>query len=57
MLDVMKKLFLLLSPRERRRFYAVMLMAIIGGLFEMVGVASVLPFLAVLSDPWADRAQ
>ena len=51
MLEVVKKLFLLLSPRERRRFYAVVLLAIVSGLFEMLGVASVLPFLAVLSDP------
>jgi ABC-type multidrug transport system fused ATPase/permease subunit len=51
MLDVVKKLFLLLNPRERRRFYAVVLLAIVSGLFEMLGVASVLPFLAVLSDP------
>ena len=51
MLEVMKKLFRLLSPHERRRFYATVVLAIASGLFEMVGVASVLPFLAVLSDP------
>jgi ABC-type multidrug transport system fused ATPase/permease subunit len=51
MLEAVKKLFLLLNPRERRRFYAVVLLAIVSGLFEMLGVASVLPFLAVLSDP------
>jgi ATP-binding cassette, subfamily B, bacterial PglK len=51
MLELVKKLFLLLSPRERRRFYAVVLMAIVSGLCEMAGVASVLPFLAVLADP------
>jgi ABC-type bacteriocin/lantibiotic exporter with double-glycine peptidase domain len=51
MLEAVKKLFLLLSPRERRRFYAVVLLAIVSGLCEMLGVASVLPFLAVLSDP------
>ena len=28
-----------------------MLLAVVNGLFEMVGVASILPFLAVLSDP------
>ena len=51
MLEVMKKLFRLLSPHERQRFYATVVLAIASGLFEMVGVASVLPFLAVLSDP------
>ena len=51
MLDVVKKLFLLLNPRERQRFYAVMLLALVSGLLEMASVAAILPFLAVLSDP------
>ena len=51
MLDVVKKLFLLLNARERQRFYAVMLLAMVSGLLEMVSVAAILPFLAVLSDP------
>ena len=51
MLDVVKKLFKLLSSRERKRFYAVMLLALVSGLLEMVSVAAILPFLAVLSDP------
>ena len=51
MLDVVKKLFLLLSARERQRFYAVMVLALVSGMLEMVSVAAILPFLAVLSDP------
>ncbi len=51
MLDVVKKLFHLLSARERQRFYAVMMLALVSGMLEMASVAAILPFLAVLSDP------
>ena len=51
MLDVVKKLFLLLNARERQRFYAVMMLALVSGMLEMASVAAILPFLAVLSDP------
>ena len=51
MLKLVKKLYALLGPRERRRFYGVVLLAVVNGLFEMVGVASILPFLAVLANP------
>ena len=51
MLDTIRKLFLLLNARERQRFYAVMMLALVSGMLEMVSVAAILPFLAVLSDP------
>jgi ATP-binding cassette, subfamily B, bacterial PglK len=51
MFEVVKKLFRLLEPRERRRCYAIVLLAVVSGLLEMVSVAAILPFLAVLSDP------
>ena len=51
MLDVVRKLFLLLNAKERQRFYAVMMLALVSGMLEMVSVAAILPFLAVLSDP------
>ena len=51
MLDMIRKLFLLLNARERQRFYAVMMLALVSGMLEMVSVAAILPFLAVLSDP------
>jgi ATP-binding cassette, subfamily B, bacterial PglK len=50
MVDLVRKLFRLLSPIERRRFYAVVALAIFSSLFETVGVVAILPFLAVLSD-------
>ena len=47
------KLLDLLSPRERRRLWVVLGFVVLTGLVEMVGIASILPFLAVLADPGA----
>ena len=41
----------LLSPREKMRLVLVILLMNAAALVEMIGVASVLPFLGVLSDP------
>ncbi len=51
MFATIRKLLTLLSPRERRNFYIVMALALVTSLVEMVGVASILPFLAVLANP------
>ncbi len=51
MRETFRKLFDLLDARERRRFF-LLLVAILGmGIMEAAGVASILPFLAVLSRP------
>jgi ATP-binding cassette, subfamily B, bacterial PglK len=49
--DIFRKLMDLLTPKERRSFYFVMCLMLVVGFFEMVGVASILPFMAVLSKP------
>ncbi len=41
----------LLSPREQRRFLLLIGLILAMGLLEALGVASIFPFLAVLSDP------
>jgi ABC-type multidrug transport system fused ATPase/permease subunit len=51
MLDAYRKIFDLLTERERKRFYVLIVMVLVMGVFEAVGLASILPFLAVLSDP------
>lgn len=51
MLETLRKTLLLLSRRERRRGLLVMAMVIVMAMLEAVGVASVMPFLAVLGDP------
>jgi ATP-binding cassette, subfamily B, bacterial PglK len=51
MLQIYKMLLSLFTPREKKIFYIVMVGAIISAVIETVGVASILPFLAILSDP------
>lgn len=51
MLTTYRRLFEILDRRERRRFLLVLAMTLVMGLLDTVGVASVLPFLAVLANP------
>jgi ABC-type multidrug transport system fused ATPase/permease subunit len=51
MRDTYRKLFDLLTRQERRRFFLLLAMIIVMALVDMAGVASILPFLAVVSDP------
>jgi len=50
-MQILKKLLFLLSPRERKYSYLLLMMIIIMALLDMIGVASILPFMAVLSSP------
>jgi ABC-type multidrug transport system fused ATPase/permease subunit len=49
--DVFRKIHDLLGPRERRQFQWLVILIILMGLSNMLGVASVLPFLAVIANP------
>lgn len=51
MLQIYRMLLSLFTPREQRIFYIVMLGAVFSAVIETVGVASILPFLAILSNP------
>jgi ABC-type multidrug transport system fused ATPase/permease subunit len=51
MLTTLRKLFDLLSPRERRRFVLLCFMVLVMGIANIVGIAAILPFLHVLGDP------
>jgi len=46
-----KKLLFFLSPKERKGALLVLGMTLIMALFEMIGVASILPFVAILTNP------
>jgi ATP-binding cassette, subfamily B, bacterial PglK len=46
-----KKLLLLLTPHERKRACLLLIMMFIMALLDMIGVASILPFMAVLTNP------
>ena len=46
-----KKLILILSPYERKRAWYLLFMIIIMALIDMLGVASIMPFIALLTNP------
>jgi len=50
-MDTIKKLSFLLTPIERRNALLLLLMFVIMALLDMIGVASILPFMAVLTNP------
>lgn len=50
-MDVVKKLSLLLNQRDRRQFWVLLAVLLIVALIEMIGIASILPFMAVVTNP------
>ena len=46
-----KKLYLEFSNEERKRLLLLALLVIITGLFQVLGIASIFPFIAVAADP------
>ena len=51
MVETFRKLLDLLTPAERRRSYLLVVLIFFEGLTQLVGIASILPFLAVLANP------
>jgi ATP-binding cassette, subfamily B, bacterial PglK len=49
--NVLRVILALLTPQERRRGLLVLLIAVVMALVDTVGVASIMPFLAVLGNP------
>ena len=47
----LKRLWQLLTPKERRKFFLVLGMVMMMAALEAVGVVSIMPFLAVLGNP------
>ena len=50
-METINKLLDLLSPAERKRAGVLMAMMLVMALLDMLGVASILPFIAVLANP------
>ena len=48
---MLTKLFTLLTSAERKRAASLMAMILVMGFLDMVGVASILPFMTVLANP------
>ena len=51
MFNVLGKLFEMLDRRDRRRLYALLALIVFSGLMDMVGIAGILPFLSVITEP------
>ena len=50
-MQIFKKLLFLLSPHERKRAGILLIMIVIMALLDAIGIASILPFIAVLTNP------
>lgn len=50
-MQIFKKLLFLLSRAERKKAALLLFMILIMALLDMIGVASILPFMAVLTNP------
>ena len=50
-MQTLKKILFILSLRERKQAVLLLLMILIMALLDVIGVASILPFMAVLTNP------
>ena len=50
-MQLIKKLLYLLSRKERKQAFLLFIMVLVMALLEMIGVASIMPFMAVLTNP------
>ena len=50
MFKLISNLFNLLSPNQRKRFYILQLLVILMTIVEILGVASIIPFMALVGD-------
>ncbi len=50
MFKLLKKLFFLLTPGQRKRFYALQILVTLMAIVEIFGVASIVPFMALVGD-------
>ena len=51
MLKTIKKIIYLLKSHERKKMFLIISMMLLMAILDMIGVASILPFMAVLSSP------
>ena len=50
-MQTLKKLLLLFSKQERKQAFILLLMITFMALLDVIGVASILPFMATLTNP------
>ena len=50
-MQILKKVFFILSSEERKHGVLLFIMLVVMALFDLAGIASILPFVAVLTNP------
>ena len=50
MLNIINQLFNLLTSNQRKRFYLLQLLVILMAFMELLGVASIIPFMTLVGD-------
>ena len=50
-MNIIKKFLILLSKHERKNAIVLLFLILIMAFLDMIGVASILPFMAVLTNP------
>lgn len=50
MIKLIKQLFSLLTPSQRKRFYGLQVLVVLMAFAEIIGVASIIPFMALVGD-------
>lgn len=50
MIKMIRQLFFLLSPQQRKQFYMLQLLVVIMAFTELLGIASIAPFMALVGD-------
>lgn len=48
---IIKELNFILDTRQKKKFFAVLIVILIGSGFELIGVSAILPFIQVLTNP------
>lgn len=51
MFDILKKIFTILAPQQRKKAFVLGALFIVSAFLEVLGVASILPFVHILSNP------
>jgi len=51
MLSIYSHIWPLMSAKQRKRLFPLLVLMLVSGFLELIGVASIVPFLAVLADP------
>ncbi len=50
-MNTLKKILILLTSKERNRAILLLVMILIMAILDTIGVASIMPFIAVLTNP------